>query len=398
MKEKLPRLILTVALVLLVAAWIYGYMTSGFDVSSHLEEIFPGATEFKQVSNAPIVYEAYRGAELLGYAAVDSAMGYEAQVYMLVQVDTEGIIQGVRPVQHREWPTWWRMLISEGFFSQFLGKAVNADISIIKDIEAVSGATYSSRGVAGAIRHGSHYLSKNVFGWQTPPEPAGYSFGYGEAALLLMYGLVLLAWRLRKPKLRWVTILMGIGVLGFWLKSPITFANIAGVFIGSFPPLAGHILWYLLILGIPALILVTGQNVYCYWICPFGGVQEVLAQVSGGAKYGVKGKVKQAASYLRHLLFWLALMAAFLTFNPAMGDYTPFSTLFGLKGGTAHWLLLPLALLVSMFSYRFWCRHFCPGMIVFDWLALMRRKGAYWWKTRETKTQSKTLSSESQSP
>lgn len=107
------------------------------------------------------------------------------------------------------------------------------------------------------------------------------------------------------------------------------------------------------------MIMVFGKNLYCYWLCPFGALQEFLHRISG-----ISIKFHPAIlKYGRHLapsLAWLSLMIIFISRNPAMGSYEPFAAIFSFEGIGIIWYILPVILFSSFFIRRFWCRFFCP--------------------------------------
>ena len=49
------------------------------------------------------------------------------------------------------------------------------------------------------------------------------------------------------------------------------------------PPQAGQqaLFWWMLVPGSLALVTLLGKNTYCGWICPFGGILELVARTGG---------------------------------------------------------------------------------------------------------------------
>jgi polyferredoxin len=164
-------------------------------------------------------------------------------------------------------------------------------------------------------------------------------------------------------KLRYLTLAAGIVFLGFYFNSAISLSNLSVIFLGYFPPLSEKLFWYMLVVGALLIILIYGKNLYCFWLCPFGAIQELVAKI-GGVNIQLSKKTITYAGYISYLLTWAALMIIFTTANSSLGSYEPFATLFGLEGFGVQWYILPVVILGAFVLNRFWCRFFCPVGVV----------------------------------
>lgn len=118
--------------------------------------------------------EALKDGEVIGYAAEGEGTGYSSIVRVMVGVDKDLNIQGIEVLSQKETPglgdqvmaikskkTWWTVITGTSpdesqlrpwFQEQFNGK--NAPVAVQKDggkIEAITGATISSRAVCHAV-------------------------------------------------------------------------------------------------------------------------------------------------------------------------------------------------------------------------------------------------------
>jgi polyferredoxin len=154
---------------------------------------------------------------------------------------------------------------------------------------------------------------------------------------------------------------------------------------GFFPSIRENLVWYLLLIGIPVITFAFGKNIYCFWLCPFGAVQELTAKLGGG-KYKCRNKkMESKAKKIKYILFYIALLGAFLMRSPGFAGFEPFSALFSQQGTGIQWLILPLVLFTSLFIYRFWCRYFCPVWVANEviWkLSRYIKKGVNEWKKK----------------
>ncbi len=161
-------------LATLVLAATYQVTKPKIDAQMRLEEetalkaILPDADSFNEKALNGIEYfEAFKGASLTGYCLRLTTNGYNGYIRLIVGIDLNGIIKGVRVLEHQETPGLGAKInqIKPGenqpwFLKQFVGRPVRT-VAIKKDIDAITGATISSEAVTGAIRkNANEFLSK----------------------------------------------------------------------------------------------------------------------------------------------------------------------------------------------------------------------------------------------
>ncbi len=121
--------------------------------------ILPEADSFtKKESNGIEYYEALKGGALAGYCVKVAANGYGGYIHMIVGIDPAGTIEGLEVIQHQETPGLGSKIeeIRPGekeawFLKQFRGKPASG-IGLKKNIDAITGATISSRAVTDSVR------------------------------------------------------------------------------------------------------------------------------------------------------------------------------------------------------------------------------------------------------
>ena len=120
-----------------------------------LREVLPGAESFKSVT-APgaksEIYEAYAGGKAVGLAVKVAPRGYSGEIVMLVGVDPELRVKGMKILSQRETPGLGTNVEKPKFQRQFIGKGVKDAFEPKKDIDAITGATISSRGVCEGVK------------------------------------------------------------------------------------------------------------------------------------------------------------------------------------------------------------------------------------------------------
>jgi len=160
------------------------------EIEAALGIVFPGADSFEvveaKVDGKPFEYRlAKRGGETVGYVAQGAASGYSSTLEVMVGVDRSYTIKGIKVLSQKETPglgdkvneilskkTWGTVITGTSpdekdlrpwFQVQFDGKAT--PVKVNKDggtIEAITGATISSRAVCNAVNQAVENLKKAV--------------------------------------------------------------------------------------------------------------------------------------------------------------------------------------------------------------------------------------------
>lgn len=126
---------------------------ASFDGS--LSEVLPGAESFKNVvapGSKGEIYEGTAGGQVVGLVVKVAPRGYSSEILMLVGVDPALRIQGVKILNQRETPGLGANVEKPKFQKQFIGKGVKDAFEPKKDIDAITGATISSRAVCEGVK------------------------------------------------------------------------------------------------------------------------------------------------------------------------------------------------------------------------------------------------------
>lgn len=132
--------------------------------------VLPNATfeeiEFEPSGTITMVNQAKDSSgNVIGYVINCAPSGFGGNVGMMVGVDTEGVITGLRVLSHSETPGLGALSTDPSFYEQFSGKsgnlAVNKDNG---DIVAITGATITSRAVTSGANEAIEWVSQKVGG------------------------------------------------------------------------------------------------------------------------------------------------------------------------------------------------------------------------------------------
>ncbi len=116
-----------------------------------LLEIFPDMTEHSLEDD---IYRIYSNGAEIGSACLAIGKGYGGVIDILVGLENETTIKGVTIVSHLESPGLGARITESSFREQFIGVNI-ADVALRQEggeIDAITGATISSKAVVEAIR------------------------------------------------------------------------------------------------------------------------------------------------------------------------------------------------------------------------------------------------------
>lgn len=383
------KILVSLAIISLICAGIYGLLPKSVDIESYVSTI--GGTDDFELLTFSSSYNGYLysiengNGSSIGYVTVTEGYGYGGNTKVVINWSISGIIRDLYVPAHQDDTEWFDKLYRYEYLNQYINRAFSEPLVIGSDVDAVSGATVSSKGVAAAVQYGRKLVAEQL-GEPYPIPESSISFGYPEILLLFGLGLVIIIRSvpvLRKIKwLRYLTLLYGLLVIGMWLTVPLSLVNFVTWLTGNPPDLATGLVVYILFFGILGLAIFNGKNYYCFWLCPFSAVQEVTHGIG-------RGGVKPSPSWnkilrnVRYFILWLAVLLVLIFSRPSLSTFEPWGTLFSQNGSVLDWMLLAFTLAASFFIFNIWCKYLCPVGAVLDITIKVRKKIASLWQKEE---------------
>ncbi len=375
-REKWDRRLAIFALATIAIAWVVGGLLKAENAPDCLT-VLPGA---QQCHASGSIYEGVivnddNTETVVGWATLAESQGYAGPISVLVGINPSGEILGIKVLSQTETPSFYRKVDDSSFVDQFLGLQANSAFKLGQDIDGVTRATFTSRGISDAVRQASYTLAeeKTALAVNRPAQPI--LFGIPEIVLVLLYALGFVAHRggfRYKSVVRWAMLITGMVVLGFFYNLPFTVAHVNSLLIGFWPDWHTDLYWFLLVGGILFVVTVDNKNPYCQWFCPFGATQECLGAI-GGAKVYSPGKYRYLLKNVQRFLAWSAILLGVLFRNPGMPSYEIFGALFSFNAVGLQWVVLIIILLLSLFVKRPWCEFLCPIDPIVDLIHSTRR-------------------------
>lgn len=128
-----------------------------------MKSVLPDAQEFIELCEG--VNAGFKGEDVVGYCVDTAANGYGGEITMIVGITAEGTVSGIEILSHSETAGLGAKAVEPEFKEQFKGK--NSPIEVVKgssggesEIAAITGATVTSRAVAGAVDEAYNKLLK----------------------------------------------------------------------------------------------------------------------------------------------------------------------------------------------------------------------------------------------
>lgn len=125
------------------------------------------AEKFKAIEGKNDMYEAIKDGKTIAYVIQSESKGYGGKIEILVGVGTQSRVIGYKILSHNETPGLGDKTLESPFKDQFKGKdlkhlVVTKDSSNKDDIQAITGATISSKavtkGIEDAVKEVNEYL------------------------------------------------------------------------------------------------------------------------------------------------------------------------------------------------------------------------------------------------
>lgn len=372
---RLEKILAIISLVLIIIAGVLGIRHEALEVNNFLDGIIPKGHRAESIGGDRFALYADNKQTPNYYLINESAPGYGGKMLVSILVDTSGTIRDMKVAKHRETPSFLKKTEKKGLVKAIIGKSYDDPFIIGEDIDVVTGATLTSETIIFCAQAGSNKIARDQLNLEVSAlETATLEIGVSEFSLIALFMLALIGVYKKtkyKKTIRWITMLGGLFILGFWFSVPLTLSKINTFLLGYFPDWHTQMYWYLLIGGFLLSIMVTGKNIYCTWICPLGGLQDCFGLV-GSAKTRFSKKFNRTMRWVQRGVALLAILLALYFRNPVKLNYEIFGVALSLTGAFYLFIMTGLFLLASIFIKRPYCAYLCPITPISDFIRVFR--------------------------
>lgn len=180
------------------------------------------------------------------------------------------------------------------------------------------------------------------------------------ATLAGFIALALTGFVQKSVTLKYVTLAIAVGYMGFFKNYVISVVNIFGLIDWNLPIVKYNLAWYVFALFTVLSTIVWGR-LYCGRICAFGALTQLMDEVTPTRlRIDLPPQVDRRAVWIRYVV--LAVTVAYFIGTKDLSVYRyvePF-WMFGLFGTTGMWIALATLLLATVFVRNVYCRFLCP--------------------------------------
>lgn len=291
--------------------------------------------------------------------------GYGGPVPLKIHIGKDGKLTAIEAEPNAESPSFFDR--AKELFSRWQDKTI--DEAMAEDVDAVSGATFSSKAIIRNVQRGLAYAKQHGLadgGKGAQEESAertvatGWTLGSIVALIAVLLGAVVPLFT-NNRRLHLVQLVVNVVVLGLWTGTFVSYTLFLRLFAGGVSLSAiGTLAAPLLMLIVALLYPLAGRSGhYCAHVCPFGSAQELAGKLSR-RKLRITPRVLRVLTALRNLL-WGVLMALLLTGTcTAWIDYELFTAFIYSSASVWVIVLAMLFLVLSVWVPRPYCRFVCP--------------------------------------
>ena len=346
-------MLLTCIAVILVAAMQRDGKVLGHEVNN--EEEATVDTIAKVAEPADVLKVMDDGTTVVNTTSLCAdVQGYAGTVPMEISVK-DGVVLDVKPLPNKETPDFFEE--ARVIVAHWKGKTV--DEALKTEVDAVSGATFSSEAIKKNVKAGLAYVAEH---------PVDTSSGNGLnaktiAGLIVVLMAALIPLFFKNKTMRIIQMILNVAVLGFWCGTFLNYTVFLRIAANGFN------LWMdivIILMLIVAFIypLFKKKSYYCANVCPFGSLQDLAGKLNKN-KISLPRNVLKYLTWFRQLLWivLMALMVAGLWFDWI--DYEFFTAFIFQSASIVVICLAAASIITSIFIPRPYCRFLCPTGTLF---------------------------------
>lgn len=341
----------TCMLILVAVSAIHNGSIMGHRLNSAIAEVKPDSsvTTTKR-SDVPEV--------IVTTSLAQDVKGYNGPVPLAIHLK-DGKIQHIEALENNETPSFFGR--ASALLSTWDGMTLEEARD--KDVDVVSGATFTSRAIIENTRRGMNYAlslqsqSQQVTSQDSKESGPDLSLKNICALLVVLMGtLIPLFWKNRTIHL--LQLFLNVVVLGFWCTSFVSHSLILSFISGGLDPMTSYVPLLMLIVAF-VYPLFGRKNHYCTHVCPLGAMQELTGKIPV-RKMKISETTAKYLTLIRQVLWSVLILLMVTGIWSEWTNYEPF-TAFALQSAEVGVIVFAaLTLVVSLFVPRAYCRFVCP--------------------------------------
>ena len=277
--------------------------------------------------------------------------GYGGNVPLEITVKN-GRILNVKALPNLETPDFFNE--AKSLLKKWNGKSL--DEAQKMKVDAVSGATFSSKAIIANMERGIAFAQKNTVkeNWYSKFDASPK----GIIALIVVLMAAIIPLFYKNKEYRIIQQVLNIAILGFWCGTFLSYSALMNYMSNGI-----NVLEYI----VPVIMLITAfiypifgkKQYYCTHICPYGALQELTGKCVN-YKIKIGSQTIKKLDIMRRIILVVLMLCMWTGLWFGWIDYEPFSA-FIWKSASVIVLVIALGfLLLSTIITRPYCRFVCP--------------------------------------
>ena len=172
--------------------------------------------------------------------------------------------------------------------------------------------------------------------------------------------LAIISFRRRSVPLKYATLVIAVGYMGFAKSHLISVTNIFSLIDGNLPVFKYNLAFYALAIFTIASTILVGRF-YCGRVCAFGALTQLLdATLPERWRVNVPPALERRAGWIKFGVLAVTITYFVVTRDMLIYRYVEPFWMFGLFAATPLWVGLGVLLVASLFVRNLYCRFLCP--------------------------------------
>ncbi len=339
---------------ILIVAILFGVIAIGKDarlLGHDAKELFEHADNKTEVETEIVLEDGTRVINSTSLAK--DVIGYGGQTPIKLYIK-DGTVERVEYQPNSETPSFFDQLIEEGIFDSWNGEKLS--VAATKEVDVVSGATYSSMAIIKNVQRAAAYASDEDLASHNPFK--GLEAKTIIGILVILTGVVITFVRPKNGVFQVVQQVLNVLVLGFWCGSFLSLSQFVSWMSNGFN--FSTAMLAILLLGVVIIAPLFGKKgSYCHIHCPMGAAQDLVGRVPV-PKLKLGQKANKFLNKLRYYILLALLFMIWLGVGFDLIDYEIFSAFLLSSASTVVLVMASVFLVLSLFVTKPYCRFICP--------------------------------------
>jgi polyferredoxin len=207
-------------------------------------------------------------------------------------------------------------------------------------------------------------MQPDAWGFDEEPVEAWYDILAAQGWDLMWLGafltLAVISFQRRSVMLKYATLLVAVGYMGFAKSHLVSVTNIFSLIDGNLPVVKYNLAFYLFV-GFTILSTILWGRLYCGRVCAFGALTQLMdAILPRRLRVNVPRALERRAAWIKFVLLAVTLAYFVVTRDTMIYRYVEPFWMFGMFATTPLWIGLGALLVASIFVRNLYCRFVCP--------------------------------------